>query len=129
MVKISTLNFKSQIKRLFLGILNFCVKSILFPLSKKYKNSVLFDFIFSLVPIVEIKIQNAPKKLKFYCPNGITYWRAKTLLKKEPETIEWIDSFKKDDVFWDVGANVGTYSLYAGMKGIKTLAFEPSAGN
>ena len=33
---------------------------------------------------------------------------------KEPETNKWIDTFmKEDDVFYDVGANIGIYSLYA----------------
>ena len=39
----------------------------------------------------------------------------KPLLTKEPGTIAWIEGFTEDDVFWDVGANVGLYSLYAGI--------------
>ena len=49
--------------------------------------------------------------------------------KKEPETIEWIESFVKEgDVFYDIGANVGAYSLVASKvtKGqAKVYAFEP----
>ncbi|WP_165322163.1 class I SAM-dependent methyltransferase [Rhizorhabdus phycosphaerae] len=56
-------------------------------------------------------------------------WRFATLLEKEPETIEWIDSFAPDDLFWDIGANVGIYSIYAGVRGIRTLAFEPHFAN
>lgn len=34
--------------------------------------------------------------------------------KKEPGTVTWIESwFKPDDVFYDIGANVGAYSLVA----------------
>jgi hypothetical protein len=33
--------------------------------------------------------------------------RALTLLTKQPGTIEWIDGFRPDGVFWDIGANVG----------------------
>jgi len=56
--------------------------------------------------------------------------RAETLLTKEPGTIAWIDTFAKDDVFWDIGANVGIYSLYAGkVRGARTLAFEPASFN
>src|SRR5215468_3275193 len=29
--------------------------------------------------------------------------RASTLLTKQPATIEWIDSFAPDSVFWDIG--------------------------
>jgi FkbM family methyltransferase len=49
--------------------------------------------------------------------------------KKEPETIEWIETFfKEGDVFFDIGANVGAYSLVASKffnRKIKVYAFEP----
>lgn len=49
---------------------------------------------------------------------------------KEPETVEWIERrFKRGDVFYDIGANVGAYSLVAAkyLKGETTIyAFEPS---
>lgn len=55
---------------------------------------------------------------------------AETLLSKEPATIGWIDGFDRNDIFWDVGANTGIYSLYAGkVKGVPTLAFEPASFN
>lgn len=66
----------------------------------------------------------------FWCPNEITWWRADTLLTKEPETIEWIDSFKPGDVYWDVGGNIGVYALYAAKQpGVRVMAFEPSPLN
>ncbi len=68
-------------------------------------------------------------KIKFFCPSKLAEWRARTFLTKEPDTIEWIDTFDKSDVFWDIGANVGVYSLYAGFNGNQVLAFEPSASN
>ena len=67
--------------------------------------------------------------ISFFCPGQIPEWRAKTLLTKEPDTIEWINSFNERDVFWDIGANVGVYSLYASLRGLSVLAFEPSPGN
>lgn len=78
----------------------------------------------------KISIPTSGKKITFFVPNGLSLWRAKTLLSKEPDTIEWIDSFNKKDVFWDIGANVGCYTLYAGVaRNIKTYAFEPSPSN
>lgn len=66
----------------------------------------------------------------FWSANEICGWRAETLLTKEPETIEWIDSFAEGDVYWDVGANVGVYALYAAKRpGVRVLAFEPSPFN
>lgn len=66
---------------------------------------------------------------KFLTPNETTKWRANSLLTKEPSTIEWIDGMKKGDIFFDVGANIGSYSIYAGVKGLKVYSFEPEAEN
>ena len=78
-----------------------------------------------------IKILN--RDIKFFTPNQITSWRVNTYFSKEPETLEWIDSFEnKDDiVFWDIGANIGLYSIYNSIKNPKstTIAFEPSSSN
>ncbi|MEW5691879.1 MAG: FkbM family methyltransferase [Candidatus Hydrogenedentota bacterium] len=67
--------------------------------------------------------------IKFFCPNRVIEWRANTLLTKEPETIEWIDTFANNETLWDIGANIGVYSLYAALKGLRVLAFEPAACN
>jgi len=56
-------------------------------------------------------------------------WRYDTLLEKEPETIEWIDGFQPGETMWDIGANVGIYSIYAAMRGINVMAFEPHFAN
>ena len=58
-------------------------------------------------------------------------WRADTFWQKEPETIAWIDSFESGCVFYDVGANVGVYSLYLASRDINAsiYAFEPQQSN
>lgn len=69
--------------------------------------------------------------MKFFAFGNVPIWRANTLFTKEPETIDWIRTFSKGSVFWDIGANVGSYSIYAASlnRGFKILAFEPSAPN
>lgn len=56
-----------------------------------------------------------------------------TSCKKEPETVSWLrDYIKPGTVFYDVGANVGAYSLIAAqlMKGSGTVySFEPGFAN
>lgn len=75
-----------------------------------------------------IKVNN--RNLKFYNPNQITNYRIVNFSKKEPDTLKWINSFKNDSIFWDIGANIGSYSLYAAkMKDLKVLAFEPEYSN
>lgn len=75
-----------------------------------------------------IKINNS--KLKFFNPNQITNYRITNFFNKEPETLKWINSFKDKSIFWDIGANIGSYSLYAAkIKDLKVLAFEPEYNN
>lgn len=70
------------------------------------------------------------KSLVFTTPNKFSQWRVKTLLTKEPCTIEWINSFDEKDIFWDVGANIGIYSIYAAIiVGCKVRSFEPECFN
>lgn len=62
--------------------------------------------------------------------SGFADMRAATLLTKEPETIKWLDTLHPNDVFWDVGACLGTYTIYAAiMAECKVYGFEPSANN
>lgn len=80
---------------------------------------------------IKKKITN--NQITFFSPNKLIEWRVETFLEKEPETIEWIDSFKSDEsfIFWDIGANIGLYSLYASLKykNLDVIAFEPSTSN
>ncbi len=71
------------------------------------------------------------KKISFFTPSELIKWRVKTILDKEPETISWINEFKERSIFWDIGANVGLYSIYAASKRerIKVFSFEPSSSN
>ena len=72
------------------------------------------------------------KKINFFIPNQLTEWRVNTFFSKEPETLEWIDNFSKDSsIFWDIGANIGLYSIYNSIKNKNstTIAFEPSTSN
>lgn len=54
-------------------------------------------------------------------------------VEKEPFTVEWIErSIEPGDVFYDIGANVGAYSLIAAKatgNGARIFAFEPLASS
>ena len=73
------------------------------------------------------------KEIKFFVPNQLLEWRVDTYFSKEPETLEWIDSFQEKEnlIFWDIGANIGLYSIYNSLKHptSTTIAFEPSSSN
>ena len=46
-------------------------------------------------------------------------------VEKEPWTYEWLRDFDSRVVLYDIGANVGTYSLMAAARGALVYAFEP----
>jgi len=63
-------------------------------------------------------------------PNALCRYRAETFSTKEPETLAWIDGLPEGAVLWDIGANVGLYSVYAAKKrNCRVWAFEPSVFN
>lgn len=66
----------------------------------------------------------------FSIPNATCLSRAKSFSSKEPETLRWIDEMESGSTLWDIGANVGIYSIYAAKsKSINVFAFEPSVFN
>ena len=68
--------------------------------------------------------------MTFYTPNALCDFRAATFSTKEPETLEWIESMSEGATFWDIGANIGLYSIYAAkQRGAAVFAFEPSVFN
>ena len=97
------------------------------------KRSVLIFFNDFIQDSAYKSINILDKEIKFFIPNQLLNWRVETFFTKEPETLEWIDNFEKKEnlVFWDIGANVGLYSIYNSLKNPKstTIAFEPSSSN
>jgi FkbM family methyltransferase len=75
------------------------------------------------------------EKINFVVTSFLEYsLRAKQSYEREKVTMRWIKEFIcQDDVVFDVGANVGAYSLVIGKmlkeKVGKVYAFEPEAGN
>ena len=60
----------------------------------------------------------------------LTNFRYKSILTKEPETIEWINKMNEESVLLDIGSNVGIYSVASIYKGIKgCIAIDPAIQN
>src|SRR2546430_338970 len=83
-----------------------------------------------LLEQLKITIQTPTGPISFYASAPRLISRARSILSKEPDMIRWIDSFPENSVFWDIGANVGVFSLYAAARNhARVLAFEPLAAN
>jgi FkbM family methyltransferase len=82
----------------------------------------------ALRPRAKIEIDGVT--LTYVTPNGATKWRVDTLFHKEPDTIAWIRAFQPNDIFVDIGANVGMYSIFAAKtRSVRTYALEPESQN
>jgi len=68
--------------------------------------------------------------IKFECQTARSLHDANSITHGEPETVAWIDALPEASVLWDIGANIGVYSLYAAfVRKIRVAAFEPSAAS
>lgn len=86
------------------------------------------EFIQALRPVVTLQSPDGP--VHFRGGHGRLVWRVDSFFEEEPDTIAWLDSMTEDDVLWDVGSNVGMYSLYAAKLRRSTVyAFEPESQN
>lgn len=110
-------------------VFRFIAKFIISLFRLNSNNRLIVEIQQMLDPTINVRLPNG-ENLIFCTGHGRLVWRAKTLLTEEEEIIKWIDSFNKEDIFYDIGANVGNYSLYAAKtKGIKVCAFEPEINN
>mgnify|MGYP002635236022 CR=1 FL=1 len=84
----------------------------------------------ALAPRHRVRVRGVNVTLS--CDDWITHFRMETFETKEPETLDWIDHhFGDGDLFFDVGGNIGVYSLYAAMRHpeIRVVVFEPEFAN
>ena len=64
------------------------------------------------------------KDIIFRTGHGRLKWRVESFFEEEPLMIEWIRSFSKEDIFLDIGANVGIYTIAALTKNCKVYSVE-----
>jgi FkbM family methyltransferase len=75
-------------------------------------------------------VETSHGPISFVLLSEMAAGRARSLFERQPDTIAWIDGFEPGRVFWDIGANIGVYALYAARRGdTKVVAFEPAAVN
>jgi len=92
------------------------------------------DFLLSLYRIkgghTEVNVRG--QLIRISVDNWRTLKRAKTYSVKEPDTLDWLDKLESDSCYFDLGANIGQYSLYPVKKHgdkIHVFSFEPQSIN
>jgi FkbM family methyltransferase len=75
------------------------------------------------------RLDYAPRTIRLHVDSAGALYRTHAC-RKEPETVRWIEKYvRPGDVLYDVGANVGAYSLIASKHcggNVRVHAFEPS---
>ena len=121
-----SLQFKQYLKRTPLG--QFLIHSYG---DWRYPHIALGWFLSKcLVPRRRVRTHNVSFTLS--CVNWITHFRWYLFGKKESEICYYIDEFVKEgDIFFDIGANVGIFSIYCAKKhsNISVYSFEPEYSN
>jgi len=86
------------------------------------------EIVQAINPIATVETPHGPLLCK--AGHGRLLWRAQTFFTEEPHTVAWLDRLKPEDVYWDIGANVGLYAVYAAkFRRCRTVAFEPESQN
>jgi len=125
---------KNIIKNILLFPLNICFSAFrlydttlsnIFPKLKGLGRQQLINHIDRDVKL----IKHGSASFKIYTPNRMCNYRHATFSIKEPEMLEWIEEYG-GGVFFDIGANIGIYSLYyTQAKQGNVYSFEPSVFN
>lgn len=100
------------------------VRGLAAPMSRWPRFATMARLADAVMPRVPLDTPQGTMTL--YTPGKDALYFARHAFTREPETLEWIDGFAAGDVFWDIGASVGPYTVYAGKRGVHTVAFEPN---
>src|SRR5687768_1958535 len=114
------------------GVISGLIDFATMPLNERQKDKTIARVAEGITRSSHRTIATERGSLRFYAMRGHgTASAVRNFLNEEPETLEWIDTFvKPGETLWDIGANIGFYSLYAALDPQVTVyAFEPSALN
>ncbi|MBI1240011.1 MAG: FkbM family methyltransferase [Alphaproteobacteria bacterium] len=113
--------------KIFGGAIAALGSALAFPFGTKEGTKIRAYAAERLVPHYALATPAGP--IRFACPTRAAARMPMSFFHLEPETARWIDALVgPDDVMWDVGANIGTFALYAAhVRRAHVVAFEPSA--
>ena len=100
-------------------------KLVSLPLSSRRRMDTCIRVRQGLETVVQVKTEAG--QIRFH---GDTRWILSQIWEfedNEPDMLAWIAKMPDSACFWDIGANIGAFSLYAALiRRARVLAFEPS---
>lgn len=119
------MTLKLSSTRIIARSLNASVRALGFLFGQTRSLKILGQLRYLLTSHVEVVVAGQTLHLVILDRHG-SYW-ALNGASSEPKTIRWIDGFTADAVFYDIGANIGLYSLYASLhRKCRCVALEPN---
>lgn len=117
--------------RSFAKFLSGTVTTLTSPLSQRQQRRTIARTIEQLNANSVNVLSTKHGELKLYgLKSGYAASAAERFHTDEPETLAFIENINEGDTLWDIGANIGLYSLYAALKpNVTVFAFEPSGFN
>ena len=112
------------------NLIKFLIAGIVSLLPRTYLGRYFYQQIINATMNQKKVVSYRSHQMTFTVPNWLNQYRISTFATKEPETLEWIDTIPVGSVLWDVGANIGLYTIYAAKsRNCRVYAFEPSVFN
>lgn len=112
------------------NVIKKAIKNLTHSFSSTRVGELVNEIIISDVMSRVQEVTHQGTRMKFTVPNALNRFRVNSFSTKEPETLEWLDQLPESCTLWDVGANMGLYSVYAAKKKkCHVVAFEPSVFN
>ena len=112
------------------NLIKFLIAGIVSLLPRTYLGRYFYQQIINATMNQKKVVSYRSHQMTFTVPNWLNQYRISTFATKEPETLEWIDTIPVGSVLWDVGANIGLYTMYAAKsRNCRVYAFEPSVFN
>ena len=98
-------------------IFKYIFKILLFLLRINGRNKISNWILEEVNPFILVKSKiDDSIKFKWITGHNRLLWRAKTFDTEESLMIKWLSKFRRDDIFLDIGANCGIYTLAAACK-------------
>lgn len=113
------------------NILHKLVNAATLPMTERIRFKTKSGLISKLHGDLKTSVKTPRGTLKLFADRGKNMAAAVSGFETdEPEMLAWIDTIKPGETLWDIGANIGLYTLYATQrKDIVIYAFEPNGLN
>jgi hypothetical protein len=104
-------------RKSFENIIFGTIQTVLSKFVEKTNSSKrIFDFFARILPIPQTIVRGVPINIIIPLNQVVVYKTMKNWDTREPEVLDWIDSFENGCTFFDIGASFGTETLYAALK-------------